>query len=210
MTGSSAFAIWCTARPIPTGSRAPGSTRDSPFWRSCRNTAVDFVSNLPRHLERVPTISEQHPGLRIVIDHLAKPPIGAGDVEPWWSLSARRGGAEPLVERQDCSGLYPDSGEWTVRRNSRRFVDRALGVAGTERLMFGGDWPFLGGQRRLRPRVRRPAVRAVRPLRRGRNARNVWSDTARRVYRIEPARLEAARSASLASSPPDPGPDIRG
>ena len=36
----------------------------------------DHVAVLPRHLEHVATISERHPDLRIVIDHLAKPPIG--------------------------------------------------------------------------------------------------------------------------------------
>jgi L-fuconolactonase len=157
------------------------------------DTAFDFVSNLPRHLEHVPTVSERHPGLRIVIDHLAKPPIGARDVEPWWSLIAAAA-QNPLVSAK-ISGLYPDSGEWTVD-GIRRFVDRALEVFGPERLMFGGDWPISvasGGYDRVFAGLR-SALSGLD----AEEASHVWSGTARRVYRIEPARLDAARGASPA------------
>jgi L-fuconolactonase len=157
------------------------------------DAAFDFVSNLPRHLEHVPTLSERHPGLRIVIDHLAKPPIGARDVEPWWSLIAAAA-QNPLVSAK-ISGLYPDSGQWSVD-GIRRFVDRALEVFGPERLMFGGDWPISvasGGYDRVFAGLQ-SALSGVG----AEEARNIWSDTARRVYRIDPARLEAARGAALA------------
>jgi L-fuconolactonase len=155
------------------------------------DTAFDLVSNLPRHLEHVPTISERHPGLRIVIDHLAKPPIGGDDVEPWWSLIAAAA-QNPLVSAK-ISGLYPDSGQWSVD-GIRRFVDRALEVFGPERLMFGGDWPISvasGGY----DRVFAGLQSALSGLD-AEEAGHIWSGTARRVYRIEPARLEAARGAS--------------
>jgi L-fuconolactonase len=169
------------------------------------DVAFDFVSNLPRHLAHVPTLSERHPGLRIVIDHLAKPPIGERDVEPWWSLIAAAA-QNPLVTAK-ISGLYPESGNWTVD-GIRPFIDRALEVFGPERLMFGGDWPISvagGGYDRVFAGLK-SALSGLD----AEDARHIWSETARRTYRIAPARLEAARSASLASSPHDPSPDIRG
>lgn len=60
---------------------------------------------LPRHLEHVTVLCERHPGLRLVIDHLAKPPIGTGDLEPWASLLARA--AEFPNVYAKLSGLYP-------------------------------------------------------------------------------------------------------
>ena len=93
------------------------------------------------------------------------------------------------------SGLYPDSGEWAVD-GIRRFVDRALEVFGPERLMFGGDWPISvasGGY----DRVFAGLQSALSGLD-AEEAEHIWSGTARRVYRIVPARLEAARGASLA------------
>lgn len=101
----------------------------------------DYVAVLPRHLEHVPTLSERHPDLRIVIDHLAKPPIGGAEVEPWWSLIAQAA-ANPLVHAK-VSGLYPtdDPQSWTVDA-VRPYVERAVEVFGARRLMYGGDWPI--------------------------------------------------------------------
>ncbi len=62
--------------------------------------------------------------------------------------------------------------------------------------MFGGDWPISvasGGYDRVFAGLRS----ALSDLG-AEDARHVWSDTARRIYRIEPARLEAARGAALA------------
>lgn len=112
----------------------------------------DAVGVLPRHLESVPIIAEGHPRLRIVIDHLNKPPIGLGGREPWWSLIA--GAAEhPLVSAK-ISGLYsatPDGASWTIDE-VRPFVGRAVDLFGPDRLMYGGDWPVSvpnGGYQRI-------------------------------------------------------------
>ncbi len=42
----------------------------------------DLVALKPRHLEHVAELTRRHPTLRIVIDHLSKPPIGLNDREP--------------------------------------------------------------------------------------------------------------------------------
>lgn len=102
----------------------------------------DVVSVLPRHLEHVPVLSERHPGLRMVIDHCSKPPIGLGDDEPWWSLIARA--AENPNVYAKVSGLYPAAGDmtaWTAA-DVRPYLEHALELFGADRLMFGGDWPI--------------------------------------------------------------------
>ncbi|MGN8552954.1 UNVERIFIED_CONTAM: amidohydrolase family protein [Microbacterium sp. SLM126] len=107
-----------------------------------RGMPLDVVAVLPRHLEIVPILSERHPGLRMVIDHLAKPPIGLADDEPWDSLIAAAA-QNPLVHAK-ISGLYSatdDIGSWTTEAIGP-FFDRALELFGPERLMFGGDWPI--------------------------------------------------------------------
>jgi L-fuconolactonase len=53
-----------------------------------RGLAIDYVGILPRHLEHLPVQAQRVPGLRIVTDHLGKPPIAAGEFEPWGSLLA--------------------------------------------------------------------------------------------------------------------------
>jgi L-fuconolactonase len=152
----------------------------------------DLVAVLPRHLELVPIISSRHPDLRIVIDHLAKPPIGLPSNQPWDSLMTLA--AENPNVFAKVSGLYSatgDSGSWTVD-SVRPYFDRALELFGADRLMYGGDWPISllsGGYARVWEGLddlfstlgqsERDAVRGL---------------TAVRFYRIEAGRIAAARS----------------
>ncbi|GAB3535059.1 amidohydrolase family protein [Arthrobacter tecti] len=106
------------------------------------NVPFDIVSVLPRHLEIVPILSERHPDLRMVIDHLSKPPLGQDTREPWWSL-IERAAENPLVHAK-VSGLYPTSGPMTdwSSQSIRPFFERALDIFSADRLMYGGDWPI--------------------------------------------------------------------
>ena len=151
--------------------------------------AFDYVAVLPRHLQNLPVLVERHPGLRIVIDHLAKPPIGAAEAarEPWWSLIAAA--AEGPLVHAKVSGLYPaaEPATWTVE-GVRPFVDRALELFGPDRLMYGGDWPIsvvAGGYGRVFDglmEVLSDLSAADREL--------VLSGTARRFYEIDSSLLE--------------------
>lgn len=112
----------------------------------------DVVGILPEHLEAVLAISERHPDLDIVIDHLNKPPIGLANHEPWASLMTRVA-ANPRV-RGKVSGLYAATGDpadWTVDA-IRPILDHVLDAFGPDRLMYGGDWPvslIAGGYTRV-------------------------------------------------------------
>ncbi|NEM91042.1 amidohydrolase family protein [Galbitalea soli] len=106
--------------------------------------AFDYVTGGPAALGHLPGISERHPGLRIVIDHLGKPPIGgtAEDRAEWRRLIATA--AENPRMAAKVSGLYASVGpldSWTVA-SVRPFVQDALELFGPERLMVGGDWPI--------------------------------------------------------------------
>lgn len=107
-------------------------THDIPF---------DLVAVLPRHLEHVHYLISRFPGLRIVIDHLAKPPVTSNQAEPWTTLM-RQAASHPQVYAK-ISGLYPTGAEptsWTVD-DLRPWVDTALELFSPDRLMVGSDWP---------------------------------------------------------------------
>ncbi|MEA9984268.1 amidohydrolase family protein [Subtercola sp. RTI3] len=112
----------------------------------------DYVAVLPRHLENLAGIGERHPNLTIVIDHLAKPPIGGRGREPWWSLIARAAENPRVVAK--ISGLYSSVGDvsdWSAE-GIRPFIDHAIESFGAARLMYGGDWPvcqLAGGYARV-------------------------------------------------------------
>jgi L-fuconolactonase len=150
----------------------------------------DVVSVLPAHLALVPTLVERHPKLRLVIDHLSKPPIGLPDHEPWWSLVADAA-ASPTVYAK-VSGLYSataDSGSWTID-GVRPYLHRALEVFGAPRLMYGGDWPISilsGGYDRVWDGLHT----LISELPSAEQAR-IWSESAVEFYGIDPARIAAA------------------
>lgn len=139
----------------------------------------DVVAVLPRHLEHVPVIAERFPRLRLVIDHLGKPPIGRDLAE--WSDLLKRAAAHPNVFAK-VSGLYPAQGDrypWTVD-DLRPVFAVALEVFGVDHLMFGSDWPICevaGGYRHV--------MRALLELAEGltdHERRALRGDTAVRCY----------------------------
>lgn len=106
---------------------------------AARGLVFDFVGILPRHLEHVPWLAEHIPDLRIVIDHIGKPPIAARGWEPWSSLLARAAQMPNVFAK--LSGLDPgDAGQWSAT-DIVPYVDRAVRLFGSDRLMFGSDWP---------------------------------------------------------------------
>ncbi len=74
-----------------------------------------------------------------MIDHLGKPPIAAGEFEPWRTLLARAARMPNVFAK--VSGLDAgEADEWTAATIAP-YVDCALELFGPERLMFGSDWP---------------------------------------------------------------------
>ena len=152
--------------------------------------AFDVVGVLPRHLEHVPVLAAEHPGLRLVVDHLAAPPLGgpAADLTRSRSLLARAAQA-PNVHAT-VSGLYPDSGV-TARSADllRPVVAHAVEVFGPEPLMYGGDRPvpvLAGGYTTVWESLH-PLVAELGPE----ASAAVLGGTAARVQRVDPDRLAA-------------------
>lgn len=93
-----------------------------------------------RHLRHVKTVAEECPDLRLVIDHLAKPPIAKHGFDEW----ARE--FKPLASYPNLycklSGLVTEANwnSWTTD-DLRPYVEYALELFGPRRLIFGSDHP---------------------------------------------------------------------
>ena len=93
-----------------------------------------------RHLKHVPVVAESCPDLKLVIDHLAKPPIALNEIKEWSDA------IKPLATYQNLycklSGLVTEANwqSWHVD-DLRPYVDCALESFGTDRIMFGSDYP---------------------------------------------------------------------
>ncbi len=100
--------------------------------------AFDLIVR-PEHLAAATDVARAHPSLCLVLDHLGKPPIASGELEPW-ARGVRLLAAEPNV-RCKLSGLQTvASADWTDA-DLAPFLHVALEAFGPDRLMFGSDWP---------------------------------------------------------------------
>lgn len=96
----------------------------------------------PRHLEPFLTLLKRYPDLRAVVDHGMKPRIRDHSAESfahWAEGMARIAGQT----RAFCkfSALVTEAGpHWTVE-DLVPYVDHILRVFGTDRVLWGSDWP---------------------------------------------------------------------
>jgi L-fuconolactonase len=93
-----------------------------------------------RELPAALDAARRFPGLPMVIDHVAKPPIASGGLEPW----AERIAPFAALEHVSCkvSGLVTEAdwAGWAVD-DLRPYVERVAEWFGEDRLLFGSDWP---------------------------------------------------------------------
>jgi L-fuconolactonase len=101
--------------------------------------AYDLLT-LPHQLQAAIDTVSALPELTFVLDHLSKPPIAAGELEPW------RGRILELAARPNVfcklSGMVTEA-DWDSWRTSdlRPYAETVLEAFGPERVMFGSDWP---------------------------------------------------------------------
>jgi L-fuconolactonase len=103
---------------------------------------MDYVSVSPAQTKNVVTLAKKFPKLKIIVDHFAKPPIAAKEMEPWAS-SMKEIAAFPNVYTK-LSGLNTasDLENWIVA-DWQPYVDLMVETFGVERIMMGGDWPVI-------------------------------------------------------------------
>jgi L-fuconolactonase len=106
---------------------------------SSRGLSYDLLVH-PRHLSSARRVAEACPDLRLVIDHLAKPPIARGEVGEW-AQKLKEVAALPNVSCK-LSGLVTEANLTGWRQEDLKpFVETALEYFGPKRIMFGSDWP---------------------------------------------------------------------
>jgi L-fuconolactonase len=95
---------------------------------------------LPRHLSTACQLVRRFPDQRFALDHIAKPHIRDGLVQPW-ADDLRRLAAFPNVYCK-VSGLITEAHwqDW-AQPELRPYLDIVFDSFGPERIMFGSDWP---------------------------------------------------------------------
>ena len=93
----------------------------------------------PAQLPAAVEVTGDLPEVGFVLDHGGKPEMWSGELEPWSGLIAELASRPNVVCK--FSGLVTEAGpHWSAERIAP-YADRLLGCFGSERLMFGSDWP---------------------------------------------------------------------
>ena len=146
-----------------------------------RNLTFDFLAK-PPNLPFIPIVMDQVPDLRAVVDHIAKPLIADHLVEPW--LSDMRKVASINGIHCKISGMITEADQqnWTAD-DLRPYVHHVLGMYGTDRLMFGTDWPVctLAGEDQTVADTARGILDSLSPDAKS----DVFGGTAARFYRLD-------------------------
>jgi L-fucono-1,5-lactonase len=94
-----------------------------------------------RHLDNFHTILTRYPDMRVVIDHIMKPPIGdhPKGLEIWQDGMARL--ARETSACCKLSGLVTEANEGWRIDDLRPYAAHVLKEFGADRVMWGSDWP---------------------------------------------------------------------
>ncbi len=136
------------------------------------------------HLPHIITLAQRYPQLRIVIDHAAKPDIANGEWQPWADGITRL--ANGTTAACKLSGLLTEAGPSPPPGMVTRWAAHVLTSFGSQRLLWGSDWPVLelagslagsyaqwwGETQQILSTLNTPARNAV------------MGENARRVYRL--------------------------
>ena len=144
---------------------------------------LELPAVFPDHLGDVPELALRHPGLAIVVDHLAKPPLGTPRMSLWEELL--RAAAERPNVYAKISGLNTmvPTAVWSAA-DLEPAIRVAVDAFGPERLVVGSDWPvallngdYLQVWRETTVAIERIAGRGA--------AAQIMTTTPEKLYRLE-------------------------
>ena len=144
----------------------------------------DIPSDLllrPPHLRHVAGVQERCPRLRMVLDHIGKPPIAQKTMDAWGRDLERVARLPNLWCKVSGMITEADWQHWTAD-DLKPYVDHVVRSFGYDRLMFGSDWPvctLAGSYRQVMDALRQ----ALGPLSAA-DAAKVWGENARAFYRL--------------------------
>jgi L-fuconolactonase len=109
--------------------------------RTLHRTGLVYDLLVVEHqLEEAIRFVDRHPQQMFVVDHIAKPKIAAGEIEPW------RTRIQELSKRSNVfckvSGIVTEDSwsHWSIE-SLRPYLDTVVNAFGSDRILAGSDWP---------------------------------------------------------------------
>jgi L-fuconolactonase len=128
------------------------NVQDEPAGTAVADGFVDGVRALAGHgytfdlclrhhqLSEVTELVRRVPEVLFVLDHLGKPPVRAGRLDPWRADLSRLAALPNVVCKLSGLATEADPDRWT-EADVLPYLRHALAEFGPERCLVGGDWP---------------------------------------------------------------------
>lgn len=91
-------------------------------------------------LSQVTELVRQCPDVSFVLDHIGKPAIKNGTVDPWRKHLRKLSELPNVVCKLSGLATEADRERWTME-DLRPYVDHVLACFGFDRVLYGSDWP---------------------------------------------------------------------
>lgn len=93
-------------------------------------------------LKDVIQLVDQCPGVQFVLDHIGKPLIGKGEIEPWGDHLKKLASYKNVQCKMSGLVTEADVMNWNVEQ-LKPYIQKVVEVFGEDRIMYGGDWPVV-------------------------------------------------------------------
>lgn len=108
-----------------------------------RGLSWDVVPVTPQQVDAVIDVACAIPHLRIIVDHLARPPVDVDGWDPWAGQLAELAGCQGVALKVSVGiDVLRSWQSWSVE-GLTRYVAHAVECFGTSRLMMGSNWPVV-------------------------------------------------------------------
>lgn len=134
----------------------------------------------PTHLDALYELLQRYPTLKVVIDHGAKPDIATNSTPEWFEQLALI--AKNTKAYCKLSGLVTEAGSDPSSTKLKPYVDHLLSHFGSERLMWGSDWPVINLATDYPSWVKQ--VESFLQNLPEKEQQRIWADTAQEFYSI--------------------------
>jgi L-fuconolactonase len=104
-----------------------------------RGLVYDLLTKTP-HMQAAIDLVKQCPDTQFVLDHISKPYIAKGEMQPWANKLQELASYENVVIK--VSGLFTEA-DWKSwkQEDFSPYLDQVTKSFTPERMMFGSDWP---------------------------------------------------------------------
>lgn len=107
-----------------------------------RGLSWDVVPVTAEQVDAVVDLARAVPDLRVVVDHLARPPLDSGGWEPWAAYVRTLSSCPGVVMKVSVGIDALTSWEWSAE-GLGRYVAHAVDCFGPDRLMLASNWPVV-------------------------------------------------------------------